>query len=102
MEARSLTLVIEDHGSRVDHVVHDARDGREHYVTGLSCDCEQFARHGTCAHHALLLESLGWPVGERIAKARAIWRSAMQRRDELLAARAESNMPLAGEEEAQS
>ena len=49
----------------------DARDGRHyassvscpgklHYLTGLSCDCQGFASHGRCKHHAALLLAFGW------------------------------------------
>lgn len=37
--------------------------GRWHLVTGYSCDCIGFARHGRCSHHSALMVALGW-VGD--------------------------------------
>src|SRR4051812_10450943 len=40
------------------------RTGAPHYVTGFSCDCQEFCLTQQCVHHAMLLEQLGW-VPER-------------------------------------
>jgi hypothetical protein len=37
-----------------------SQPGHKHYVTGYSCDCVGFAKHGRCKHHAALLSALGW------------------------------------------
>ena len=37
--------------------------GTLHYVTGYSCDCQGFATHQRCKHHAALLSALGWLQG---------------------------------------
>jgi hypothetical protein len=37
-----------------------SRFGHEHFVTGWSCDCDGFARHGRCMHHSAVLACIGW------------------------------------------
>ena len=40
------------------------RPGTLHRLTGYSCDCRGFMRHGRCTHHAALLSHMGWlPAG---------------------------------------
>jgi hypothetical protein len=34
--------------------------GTLHYLTGYSCDCQGFATHQRCKHHAALMTALGW------------------------------------------
>jgi|GEM_PF-2424153 len=37
-----------------------SQPGVLHRVTGLSCDCRGFMRHGRCTHHAALLDHMQW------------------------------------------
>lgn len=37
--------------------------GTFHYLTGYSCDCQGFATHQRCKHHAALMGALGWTDG---------------------------------------
>ncbi len=37
--------------------------GTLHYLTGYSCDCQGFAAHQRCKHHAALMSALGWLQG---------------------------------------
>jgi len=41
------------------------RPGTSHRVTGFSCSCPGFFRHGRCTHNAALLVRMGWlPIGD--------------------------------------
>lgn len=35
-----------------------------HYLTGVSCDCAEFASYQRCKHHSALLVALGWVEGD--------------------------------------